>query len=304
MSCGAGGAQCAAEPERPCPRLQQPGTHCSGVGRLRQSRLDAGSSTKPHPAAVQLPSRLGGLRVPGGSGEVPPAQQGPSVSFRNFPGKRCGCSSDPPRPPQLARLAQLAFAMAFPPRLRARLGFAGVFGFALPWAFSVVREARASLRAGPGPGAARAELASPGSAPAFRLRGHRQMLLPAGRLWEGSLPVLPAAPRAAPLPSIPSQILTQTGAGGVCAPERLGRCWQCDVGCRQQPAAPSAFCLGSCLRLVCHPAALRGVCCRLPPSEHPEGWDSFLYSPCPALCPSPPVSKQRRPPCAGSHCQG
>lgn len=94
------------------------------------------------------------------------------------------------------------------------------------------------------------------------------------------------------------------GVWGVCAPERLGRCWQCDVGCRQQPAAPSAFCLGSCLRLVCHPAALRGVCCRLPPSEHPEGWDSFLYSPCPALCPSPPVSKQRRPPCAGSHCQG
>lgn len=73
-----GGSPVCRRARRPCPRLRQPGRHSSGVG----------SSAKAAPAALHAAE---GCLCRGGSGEVPPAQQGPSVSLRNFPGKRCGC---------------------------------------------------------------------------------------------------------------------------------------------------------------------------------------------------------------------
>lgn len=145
----------------------------------------------------------------------------------------------------------------------------------------VPRAARASLRAGPGSGTplgfSRAGVTR--LSPRVPAPGAPADAAGSGESWggreggrEGSLPVLL-------LPSTPLRSSHNRG-WGLCAPERLR------VGC----SSSEHLCSRCCLRLFCHPAAPRGVFCHLPPSEHPEGWDSFLCAPGPlcALCPSPP----------------
>lgn len=250
-------------------------------GELRQSRLSTTSSARAPPAAVHAAEPAPRAACAGGKWGSSPSSAGPLRLIQKLPREAMrllvtsSSSSAPARPPCPACLCS-----GISPRLRGGWAVQVCLGLPFP-AFSVLREARASLRAGPGSGTAwaRAELASPGSAPAFRLRGHRQMLLAAGSLWEGSLPVLV-------LPSIPSAIPTQTG---FVLPKGSGGAGtaMCGVGSSLQQNTR----LFRVLFKACLPPSSTSEALLPPPTLGASGGMGFLpHPPCPALCPSLPVS--------------
>lgn len=254
-------------------------------GELRQSTA---SSHRAAPAALHAAEPAQRAACAGGQRGSSPSSAGPLRLIQKLPREAmrllvASSSSSPARPPCPACLCS-----GISPLLRGGWAVQVCLGLPFP-AFSVLRGARASLRAGPGSGTAwaQAELASPGSAPAFRLRGHRQMLLAAGSLWEGSLPVLV-------LPSIPSAIPTQTGS---VLPKGSGGAGSamCGVGSSLQQNTR----LFRVLFKASLPPSSTSEALLPPPTLGASGGMGFLpHPPCPALYSSPPVSEQRQSPCA------
>lgn len=108
----------SAVPLRRMPSGGAGGARCAEPGRARGSRAhtDCSGSAGAAPAALLLPRGKRGSS---------PSPAGPLRFIQELPREAMRLSGDPPPAPAPR------FALAFPARLRAGPGFAGVFGFAL-----------------------------------------------------------------------------------------------------------------------------------------------------------------------------